>query len=923
MSSYIVFAVDAADRFTLLAPPKAGESPEFKAVLLSWIQAPKLARRTAEGDWSVEEPCAFDAMDFVRSQIIGKQVQFTDEFVVEPLQRVSGRLTLPDGQDLSKLLLKKGFATISDKLPPKMDRKVHEEYLSLQSQGKASKAGVWAPDARQRVRQLKPFPPEDRTIIDKNLKGKTVKVRIERVQSGSGLTIMVLDYHQQLIVQFTGVQCPSIAKKDGSPDVLGLEAKFHTERSLLHRHVPMTFDGLDKFGNFLVTIGGGKGTFQEELLSRGYALYQDATAQYVTAELRDRLRQTEAKARAEKVGLHEKGDAVVSAPSAGAGPEVVTASTSAGKAALTAAQGPRRDYTGARDFDGVITQIIAGDTIVIRVDPSGEYVRTALAGVKCAKPKRSEHERDRQGGEPRTTYEDYAWEAREYLRTKFLGKPVSVHVEYGRHFEETKEVRPVATVRTTESQVNVAAALISQGFATVQIGFNDTVSCSTELFSAEDSAKAKAAGIHSGQPSQPVAVHELNRLGASKAKVYLTSLQRGMVGNRPPKWNAIVDMVMSGSGFRVYIPKEHIQFSLKLAGIISPSTGMGDEPSDPFALESKDFAIAHLQQREVQVQIETTDKGGNFIGAVYVNGKNFAEMLVEAGLATVAGADRLFYVAELQRAQKLAQEAKRCIWSPKGGVPARQAKREQQQLLSNPDAFVPIADREPISVLITEVSGGTSVWLQPQSDEAIAAYEDITAALATLGEAAPHPNPSRGENLAAYYKPDKSWLRAKVLTVDKEENSAEITYTDFGTRDWIDLKYLRQIPKNEDAFKKVRETQPLAFQAQLSFLKSMPETHEYNDAACNLIWEFSESEGITARPDFTDGSKRKYVTIVAADGTDLAHKLLESGLALTERRCAKVDAEGTKKALEKQELARKHHRQMWQFGDIDDDEDQQ
>ena len=49
--THIVFAVDSADRLTLLCPPSsANAEPELKQVALSFIQAPRMGKRLASGE---------------------------------------------------------------------------------------------------------------------------------------------------------------------------------------------------------------------------------------------------------------------------------------------------------------------------------------------------------------------------------------------------------------------------------------------------------------------------------------------------------------------------------------------------------------------------------------------------------------------------------------------------------------------------------------------------------------------------------------------------------------------------------------------------------------------------------------------------------------------------------------------------------
>ena len=73
------------------------------------------------------------------------------------------------------------------------------------------------------------------------------------------------------------------------------------------------------------------------------------------------------------------------------------------------------------------------------------------------------------------------------------------------------------------------------------------------------------------------------------------------------------------------------------AGIRAPRTARNaSEKNEPYGAEAAEFATRRYLQRDVEIEIETTDKSGGFIGAVYFNKtENVAVTLVKEGLATV------------------------------------------------------------------------------------------------------------------------------------------------------------------------------------------------------------------------------------------------------------------------------------------------
>jgi len=68
------------------------------------------------------------------------------------------------------------------------------------------------------------------------------------------------------------------------------------------------------------------------------------------------------------------------------------------------------------------------------------------------------------------------------------------------------------------------------------------------------------------------------------------------------------------------------------------------------------FIILHCQ---VEVEVEAMDKGGNFIGWLYIDGVNLSVALVEDGLAKVHfTAERSSHAKSLQHAETKAKENK-------------------------------------------------------------------------------------------------------------------------------------------------------------------------------------------------------------------------------------------------------------------------
>ncbi|EAN80363.1 hypothetical protein, conserved [Trypanosoma brucei brucei TREU927] len=921
--SFLVYAVDGADRLTLLGPPTP-EGPNLKQVALSYIQAPKVAKRNATGEFGSEDPCAFEAVELIRNTFIGKPVKFSEDYVIDVLQRRAGRLTLVDGEDASILLLRNGLATVPERIPQRMDKELFAKYTKLMSEAKAAKKGIFAPSASSRVRTLTDLSPEEKIKLAEKLKGKEALVRLEHVLLPTVLVVSGGDFGDAQVT----VHMPGVTVKDPDCETVSRESRYHVERFLLHRRVKILFEGADGYGNILGSVTSSKGCFQQELLSRGLVKLNGNTLG--STKFAADMETAEKEAREKCVGMWknrgESGARVPLKVVGGAG--VSTAAATGGSSALpvsNAATAATVVYKGPTQFTASIVQIITGDTLGVRHEESGELIRVSLAGVRSSK--NITREQDGRSPETRVTYGDYEWEAREFLRVHFAGKRVTVKVEYCRQIAETGEVRPVALITVLETGENVGSALLETGYVNFFLGRNDICSAAAELQCASERAEAKGVGVHGKAPAPVVKVLELVHLGSARGKYYLSFLQRGMQGNRPPVLKGIVDVVIGGSSLRVFVPREHFQIPVKVAGIITPmgAAGGSSEGGEPFAEESKRFAVDKLQHMEVGIQVHAADKVGNFISSVTLpDGTNFAVAMVEMGFATVANADRLPHNQQLLEAEAKAKAEKRNIWSNNSSVPQRAAKLEAQKIRTGPIRYTsssgPKAEFQ--QYMLSEVGeNGYSVYLQEATEDVEKKLFTMQDLLGQISSSSTEYKPKKGELVAALYKTDKTWNRAKVVQVSKKDPTVTVCFVDFGTKSEIRLKDVRAIPRGPE-FAIARDSAPLARLVRLAFLKSKIHTEAYIDYACDIAYEYTDGP-VVAKEVYQDPEGNVYCIVSTSENSNsLNEVLLQRGAAVLDRAAESVDPEGHKRHVTAQNVARKGHKGMWQYGDIDNESDE-
>lgn len=90
-------------------------------------------------------------------------------------------------------------------------------------------------------------------------------------------------------------------------------------------------------------------------------------------------------------------------------------------------------------------------------------------------------------------------------------------------------------------------------------------------------------------------------------------------------------------------------------GVRSPrSARNASEKGEPFGVEAAEFATRRYMQRDVEIEVDSVDKSGGFIGTLYLNKmENAAIALVGEGLGSVHefSADGLTWAKQLYDAE--------------------------------------------------------------------------------------------------------------------------------------------------------------------------------------------------------------------------------------------------------------------------------
>uniref|UniRef100_A0A671SYX3 TNase-like domain-containing protein n=1 Tax=Sinocyclocheilus anshuiensis TaxID=1608454 RepID=A0A671SYX3_9TELE len=551
--------------------PRGGPPPE-RQINLSNIRAGALARRAVQGQPDTkdtpDEPWAFQAREFLRKKVIGKEVCFTVENKT-PQGREYGMVYLGkdnSGENIAESLVTEGLATVRRE-GIRGNNPEQARLCDLEDQAKAAKKGLWTEGGgAHTVRDLKYTIENPRNFVD-SLHQKPVNAIIEHVRDGCIVRALLLPDYYLVTVMLSGIKCPTFKREaDGSetPEPFSAEAKFFTESRLLQRDVQIILESCPN-QVILGTILHPNGNITELLLKEGFARCVDWSMAVYTQGA-EKLRAAERSAKERKVRIWK--DYV--APTANL---------------------DQKD----RQFVAKVMQVVNADAIVVKLN-SGEHKTIHLSSIR---PPRLEGENKDKDKRFRPLYDiPYMFEAREFLRKKLIGKKVNVTVDYIRAATSAMETggvpafpeRTCATV--TIGGINIAEALVSKGLATVIRYRQDDDQRSShydELLAAE--CPCYTPNLTCQTKRVPISL-----LKTQKAKQFLPFLQRA------GRSEAVVEYVFSGSRLKLYMPKETCLITFLLAGIECPrgSRNMpsGMQVAEPYSEEATIFTKELVLQRE-------------------------------------------------------------------------------------------------------------------------------------------------------------------------------------------------------------------------------------------------------------------------------------------------------------------------------------
>jgi len=901
----LVRAVLSGDTLVLMGSAAPDQQPPEKEVVLSGIRAPLLAR--GRNPKLEEEPWAWHSREFLRKKCIGRVVHFSVVFrPAEGREYVNLHL---GNEDLAQYMVSNGWARVQQKEDEKLqgDR---AKLAELQAQAEEEGLGIhntsinslltiraveWTPDAELFLQHRgHPIP----GIVDRVIDGSSLRVEL----LGVGADEL---HHTMITLLLSGAEAPPTPMPEGAagnekkgkkekkekPAPFALEAQNFVASRLLHRDVHVILQAFDKT-NFYGTIQYPKGDITIRLLEEGYAKFIKWSANLTNDP--SKLKKAEESAKAQKLRLWQN-------------------------------FAERKQQSEPHEYTGVVTQVINGDRIAVLLDGLNEERKFNLASIRAPRM-----------GVRGAPDEPCAFQAREYLRKKLIGKNVKLEVEY------TK--RPLPEQGATERQVsvsvyvgkeNVSEGLVAAGLATVvrHRKNEDRAQNFDKLIVAELQAERKREGVH-GSP-QSTTTHDLtirgrrddddkkegpreNVKGLARLSFEKMQYEKGHIG--------IVEYVFSGSRFKIRVPKHEVLIPFILHGIQTPPAKDGST-ANPYYEEALNFARSRSLQRTVKIDIDFQDKYDNFLGNLFIEKENLAISLVRAGLARLipGAASRNKYQKDLRAAEDTAKEQKLGLW--KDWVEKPVPAEEPQESEAPPEEFVeekalptsgPIRPKEgnDYKIRLTEITDAANFYCHFTQDETIGAIEDRMKNFGDEeSEEFTEEEPPAGNTVCAGLYNDGNWYRVRMegMTAGGQWRAF---FLDYGNRELLDLSALRVL---DDEFAAIPARAHLA---TLSGIKGPGEKSEYYDRAGMAFSALAWNKELSAHVDHMEGSKLHVTLQDPSDpSSTINQKLMLSGWARIRNRGPRALNKLVASMSTYEEQAKRDHKGIWEYGDVSDEEE--
>jgi len=853
------------------APGPDGICPE-KKIYFSSISAPRMNNG---------EAFAWDARNFLRNKVLGKQVSFKLEYKANNLEYGA---IMCNGENIIEAVVAAGYARVLTQKDPSKRSAFYDNFKDAEAHAKETNIGIWTEDDALRTaatHTLKKTSSEGYSVSamikDPKYKGKLRGI-IEEVFNGSSYIVLLLDTWTQIKINLPSVQSPSTNSPNELQKKVGLQAKSFAEKLVLHQEIQVSLISCDeKYSSFIGDVIHPKGNIVMELLKRGFAQYLHPSGNF-NRDYFALLHKTQTTAQEKKLGLWQ-------------------------------------DYVKAKSnispddavFQGKILEVNSGDSVTV-LSEKGNTKRVFFASVRAprfAKPAFRDN-KDVKDGKERSGDENYAFEAKEFLRKQAIGRKVRVEMEFKKTIgTETQQTLEFASVFLVSGQRNLAEMLAENGLVFVQgPRYNEEGSkYITQLLGAQAGAKESKLGVHSN--TNPPSHRFQDLVGPSntrKARDYETYFS----DEGGKKLKGVVEHVFNGGRYKVRIPKHSCQIGLILHGVKCVIADKNDpEIIKNLSEELNIYAKENLLQRDVEVEVDFCDKKGNYFGTIFSGKKNFATILLEHGYASCNsfGSQQVRHLAEYQASEEQARSEKNGIWG--------HANTSLTSDFSNAAVSQKVMDVE-----ISEIVDASLFYIHDSANNKL---EEINNKLADFDESAPKLEPPirKGTKCVAKFSVDECWYRG---IVEKTLGGGEyqVRFADYGNTEKLSVDDMRKVGKDHLAH---------PFQAQKCQLAyvNVPRALDDEDVgaqAAFFLRELAWGQPVKAKVIEKDENQTLRVLLTDKSGNQNFNlKMVENGFASLERNVAK-DLDDYTDWDNAEMIAKQKAIGVWEGGAFSDEDDE-
>ena len=918
----LVKAVLSGDTIVVAGSAKNGP-PVEKRLILANVTSPKFAQSKDEKD----EPFAYHAREFLRERILGKVVQFvlpgaSVEAASNPTEASKqdfAEVTY-NNVNLSELMIKSGYATVMVPKPKEVkagekpsDKPAltpeKEALVKLQEEAKKQKLGMFATGVKS-VRTLISADGKQNVELFKKHVGKELPAFVDYVINGSTLRVEIKTNpnaleHTMVTFNLAGVESPQppikakAAKgnekaRDALPgDPFGAEARQYVVERLQGHDVKILIQAIDNDQRLYGTVLFPKGNISKNLL-------QDGLARYVPWS---------------GMATHNRTELQLAAAQA----KTNIAATS------PYVEQPRTQY------EATVVQINSGDALTISAD--GVEKRIFLASVKAPRFGKKVGEKS----------EDYAFEAREFLRRSLIGKKVVVQPEYvivekksadskkdSGDDDDKKEdkIKTREYVSMFKGRFNIAAELLANGLADIVPTPRDAprslylAELCSALVKAQTEKKHKWA-----EGKSPLQLHDLtprsgnskevnaiNKANEERVDLHFKKLQGTSVG-------AVLDAVYSPTRFRVFIPTLNSFFGVKLAAVQTPNVEK-DQPK-PVVL---DQAVAQLKKHlQHDITLEVTHKLGLTLVANVLNREskeNLGLTLVQNGQASLIMpvVDKSKYKKELTSAQDFAKKQRLGIWVDFDEQKEKEElERQKAEATETIGAGVFSKDGDNfINVTVTDVNDPVHFYVNNVDDKNVEAINEKMAAFDGSVPAPEKFEPKEGDIVAGLFDEDNKWYRVRIEKASKSRGNYQVQFIDFGNLSLVPYASLRPLAQD------ITKIRPSARPCALSGLVAPQPSSEWYEIGAQSLVQLTVGKQFVARIDFTErGTGVLHLTLTEPDSKTVNQRMSEEGLLLVNQRPGPSLQRAYGELEECEQSARANHKGLFEYGDyiVDDGRD--